>query len=249
MKNSFSFSRFGALASAHYTADMHGNLRKIGGFIALVSILFFMVNINTRELNGQRLSNAPMYISMLMMLSIAVWVFLIAGGFRDYFKEKKASFYLMLPAARSEKFTLVFINSLIVTPLILTLVALLSSMLWFAIFEPTGFIKFMTDKWGESPLYLNYKGILSLFFIMSLPPIFFFWGSAIFRRHQLIFSLITFFLTWTAALTILNKFPDFRNSLHFSSNDFYIFAAIMLAVEIGLIVWAWLRFSKLQITR
>ena len=205
MTNCFSFKRFWAYASAYYSQDVRGNVLKVAGF-AVFTVLMYLLFRNIWLV--QEVSWLESASNVCAFTAFWIWVYTISMSFRFYFKPSTASFQFMLPASRSEKFTLAFVSNMIVVPLILGLILLLNDYVWAEIAGQPGFFEEFFDKqimgphsWdGEKYVYesifqLKYFWHFYFAFIMlCLLVSVFFLGSVIFRRYQFLYTLIFFFV-------------------------------------------------------
>jgi|GEM_PF-3842440 len=244
MNNSFTFKRFSSLVSASYSSSVRSNLRKVAAFAAVIASVYLF----GRVVGGQVNESAVVGFS-IMVASIA-WFVNISWGFRAYFKERTASFQLMLPAARSEKFILALINNVIIIPVVLVAVIYLNNVLWTSLFttvEPLVLFKQIPQELGI------WSRLSSVFSILSFVALFF-WGSIMFRRHQLIYTLLVLFsLSLIISGIVINilKTDSSRVLLiaHNMERTAMIGDIISFAVVIGMFIWSWTRFKKLQITK
>lgn len=244
MNNSFSIKRLWAFSCAEIGAQRRALIINFAVLSGLM-ILFYLISFSTNMISPiefEPLKFEGTHRICIFMISISMIVY-VAGIFIKYHRGREASAAMLLPISKGEKFTYALLFSMMAVPLALCLID-------FVIFHMMSFV------WGVSSevRYLGWQyttagslinASIGSVAIMST----FFLGAVIFRRRQLLYTIITqatisisFVLSMIAYYNITGSNGwDFPNSaLWIRWSLFAVFTALMIFL-------AWWRFKKLQI--
>lgn len=238
MKNSFSFQRFYALTKLNFATERRTIIAvglSLFGFIMLCYIwpLMFRILSGGGELDIASLSGAAIpFISILATIAASL-------SFRPYFKRSSSCATLMLPATSAEKFISIFVRTYVVNIVAMYALGIIINLIWAAVLGQA----FDWSVWTGVDIV---EGIAS----WSIAHAIFLFGATIFRRNALIFTFLCFIaIMFTISLAstpfLLNAHPDtwdfgFLNRLFFGAK---------LVIAVGLWIWSYIRFTKIQITK
>lgn len=267
MNNNFSFKRLCNLLRLQFTFDGRGVLIGAVGLFGIVSIIYFLTNINNIFANASdpsgKFENSMVMFSQFIMIPIAgfVYMYLISQSFKPYFKRGAGAASMMLPATRLEKFTVALIK-LVTAPIAIMLVLMFTDFIWVALVirqpDQTIFVsisEFLVELWD------NDAGVLTTIAMMAGEIMLYFLCSALFRRHTFLMSIIAvsgfhLVVTLLGGIWFFSYFNDIENIGNFGFEGFeetsairYVFgiAQLLFVLAIGYITW--LRFTRIQISK
>lgn len=246
MKNeSFDIKRFGALFVRYWAEN------KVVYLLTMVIVLLLM---------GWGAADWYYVIGVFLPLSI---IFQLSIVFKDWTNAKKTELFMLVPAAKSEKFALLLLMGVILPGLFLIGTAYIVEHVRLFLHSGIWNIDF-TDM---GPNYMEYRTIAVTFVCLSI-----FLGCFIFRRQALLYSAVISILTFNLGVNVLDKwlghllvhkkwdswaafsgfqmrFSDYKmiidNGLLF---DFpYISFPLLGLFFIGMIYAAYLKFSEKQL--
>lgn len=245
MTNSFSIKRLWAFSCAEIGAQRRALTINLLVFIG-AAILIYLVTIlfyGFGSVSPTRFIVSHNIITLMITIYMIVY---IASIFVKYHRGREASAAMLLPVSKGEKFTYAMLVSLVAMPLAL-------SVLDFAIFHLMSFVLGLGSQvsyWSgfsaiENMTVVNY--IAELAYLST-----FFLGAAIFRRRQLLYTLLSQIVVFMIVaisfvayvkVTHTTQDPWFMNNpdawwFHFLVGTLFLISMITLA---------WWRFKKLQI--
>lgn len=260
MKNRFSPARLGLYARAEITSNTRTLLLLLGSVIAFFAIIFYLNHLNMptnitimNDAGEWRVETGyiiAMPIGFCWAMIVVISIVNISTTFRNFFNKGYSSATMMLPVAKSEKFIYATVLNMIIVPALLILAASLLALAWSSGYDIE--YRFFT---GEPRAWFD--GGLVGFAFLSI----FLLGSVMFRRLQLLFTLIS--ITGIGiVMALLSNWANklgMWNWLHdaLSDNTGFIHTIwqrstleIILSVFIvGMWLLSWNKFRKLQITK
>lgn len=245
MTNSFSIKRFLAFSCAEIGAQRRSLIIKFTTLIGAAILIYLAPIILSGFGSASLVGFVGSHNSTLLMITIYIVIY-IASIFVKYHGSRQASAAMLLPVSKSEKFTYALLVSLVAMPLAL-------SVLDFAIFYLMAFllgIGSQVSYWSgfnaiENMTLTNY--IAGLAYLST-----FFLGAAIFRRRQLLYTLLSqvaISIAVTISLISYIKITHTTQDFWFMNNPdawwFHFLVGTFFLVS--MISLAWWRFKKLQI--
>lgn len=244
MNNKFSFGRFGQFANAEFRADYKRYMMLILT-IGVISTVFYILGGMFWDISiiaSVQASFFVAYISSLLNIS---------RSFKKYINPRTNAEAIMLPVAKSEKFTYIYFCNVIAIPLVLYSIVYILALV-------TGFILDKNIEEIGNMVHIIDMAVLSHIALFSV----FFLGSIIFKKYQFIFTClgvggIIILLSILAGLTknweIWSRFSEMNESCRISnnwdemisviSNIFRILALVTIFISVLL---AWKKYNKIQ---
>lgn len=254
MKN-FSFNRFTTYCAAEIAVQKRSLLTTALGGIGAVILIYLLCGISYFEalFSGESIADANFgfrYImtarTILLVLYCIYVALIISGGFRNYHKTLKASWTMLLPVSKGEKFLYTVLAYSVAVPL-LTGVALFAVDALFCYIYGVQVDPMLENAFsGWEPFIQSLLGggaVVSAFLL----------GSVLFRRRQLLYTLLSVLgvsLIWSSLVACFMMFAvkDSTVAVIFPAwlSDMVNYGAQPLII-IALVWLAWYKFRKLEI--
>ena len=179
MKESFDIKRFGALL-VRYWAE-----QKVVYFLCLAIVVLLM---------GWLVTNWYYVFGVFFPLCVILQLSVI---FKDWANGKKTELFMMIPATKIEKFTLLLVMGVILPGLFLIGAAYIIEQITLLLHSSVTWSLTFAD---EGSIYLKYRIIAVLFVCFSV-----FLGCFIFRKQALLYSVVISILTFNLGINVLDE--------------------------------------------
>lgn len=263
MNDKFSWKRMGLFMRADLAGERRSLLLKLGGFAVFCLVMYMLWNVKM-IFGGEGLDpNGVGYVMPRFFVAMGIGFivyFNLSGSFRRYYSKGEASAFLMLPAAKSEKYLYAALLNLFVIPMILIGIALLIDLLWARLLGFENICSVLGQWWDKRSFFITDR-ITVLFVLANIVSTlsgmaFFLAGAVVFRRHQFLLTLLANFvlsipLFVYTQVTFQTNPESVRDWFYWMVSDTGSWAILGSGVFFTFL-WmfvAWRRFSALQITR
>lgn len=244
MNNSFSIKRLWAFSCAEIGAQRRSLTINFATFIGAAILIYLAPILFSGFGSATPIELVGSHNTTLLIITVYMIIY-AASIFVKYHRGREASAAMLLPVSKGEKFTYALLFSLVAIPLVL-------SVLDFAIFYLMSFVLGLGSQvsyWSgfsaiENMTVVNY--LAELAYLST-----FFLGAAIFRRRQLLYTILSQVVIAMIAglsLAFYLKVTHTTQDFWFMNPDawwFHCLAGTLFLVS--MISLAWWRFKKLQI--
>lgn len=241
MTNNFSIKRFAAYAQAEIGSQKRTLLTNLLLMVSIAVVAYLLPSYNLL------FDDTAVYLSafnsshMFVMVVTSVFSLLyICSAFRKFHRPLSAPFTMLVPASKNEKFSFAFLFNFIVMPVVFSLL----DYLFFLLFSWVYGLHDIAVYYQREPVSNNIMGLALLMF--------FFFGAVFFRRRQFVNTALSglaitviFVMGMIAYQKIFGSLSFAKNILFETKSWFEI--AFWTFITIGLLLWSWFKFKKLQI--
>lgn len=244
MQNNFSIARLLNLAKLNFVIERRTLLviaLSLVGFMLLPYLIKLIPYVYGSPFRTDNCAESSF--SVIFVL----WLMGISSSLKPYVRRAQSSAALMLPATNGEKFSLIFVRTLIVNMTAMVAIGIAIQLLWsVAMGVPMNW-----NTWFDSSTHDFVREIVAAGFVHSLYLL----GATIFRRNTFIYTSLCglgiLLLIGTAIGLYLLHLLHVNPNVDVMLSDSHRVVSYVVTISLTVAMWwlAWRRFTKLQLKK
>lgn len=260
MNNIIQLDRLASLLKLQLSTNGRNLLLKLATLIVVVCLIYTFTNLQTITSSGyihfkSGLLSARM---MTIMASIFAWVSMISLSFVPYFNKGVAAASFMLPATSTEKFITQWFISMLIVPVAIVAVITLNDFIWMTCL--IDMVRESASEYTFEPSIISMPSFeghgdaaFALVSFLIMQSVLIFWGSVIFRRAQMMWTILSLAIIETTFFSILGRASRwledniFNDQFMYKEDVFIVIGVVSLIVALTALFFSWKRFTRLQI--